>query len=120
MKFLNAANGVSNSVLNIVQMGVVAFTDNGTLLFNNKTCLKKLRVEELPQSFIDFVQTFVHDEQVLLDLQVYESLLPKQRPQENEDISSKARSLSRSRPESRSETGSSSFILVSRFSRSRH
>ena len=85
MKFLNAANGVSNSVLNIVQMGVVAFTDNGTLLFNNKTCLKKLRVEELPQSFIDFVQTFVHDEQVLLDLQVYESLLPKQRPQENED-----------------------------------
>lgn len=85
MKFLNAANGVSNSVLNIVQMGVVAFTDNGTLLFNNKTCLKKLRVEELPQSFTDFVEKFVHDEKVLVDLQMYESLLPKQRPQENED-----------------------------------
>ena len=85
MKFLNAANGVSNSVLNIVQMGVVAFTDNGTLLFNNKTCLKKLRVEELPQSFTEFVEKFVHDEQVLVDLQIYESLLPKTRPQENED-----------------------------------
>lgn len=85
MKFLNAANGVSNSVLNIVQMGVVAFTDNGTLLFNNKTCLKKLRVEELPQTFTEFVDKFVHDEQILIDLQVYESLLPKTRPQENED-----------------------------------
>ena len=85
MKFLNAANGVSNSVLNIVQMGVVAFTDNGTLLFNNKTCLKKLRVEELPQSFTEFVEKFVHDEKILVDLQIYESLLPKTRPQENED-----------------------------------
>ena len=29
LKFLNAANGVSNSVMNIVQMGVVAFTPAG-------------------------------------------------------------------------------------------
>ena len=85
MKFLNAANGVSNSVLNIVQMGVVAFTDNGTLLFNNKTCLKKLRVDTLPQSFTEFVETFVHDEKILLDLQVYESLLPETRSPETED-----------------------------------
>lgn len=85
LKFLNAANGVSNSVLNIVQMGVVAFTDKGTLLFNNKTCLKKLRVEELPQSFTEFVSTFIPDKSVAVDLQLYETDLNEQSPSENDE-----------------------------------
>ncbi|MBR3033546.1 MAG: ATP-binding protein [Clostridiales bacterium] len=85
LKFLNAANGVSNSVMNIVQMGVVAFTEKGTLLFNNKTCLKKLRVSELPQSFTEFVETFVTDKDILMELKLYETDLPEQRPQESED-----------------------------------
>ena len=82
MKFINAANGVANSVLNIVQMGVVAFTESGMLLFNNKTSLKKLRVEELPQSFADFVDTFIPDKEILMQLRLYEDMLPEQRPQE--------------------------------------
>lgn len=85
LKFLNAANGVSNSVMNIVQMGVVAFTEKGTLLFNNKTCLKKLRVEELPQSFTEFVETFVKDKDILMELRLYESDLPDQKPQDSDD-----------------------------------
>ncbi|MBP5417358.1 MAG: ATP-binding protein [Clostridiales bacterium] len=85
LMFLNAANGVSNSVMNIVQMGVVAFTEKGTLLFNNKTCLKKLRVEALPQSFTEFVETFVTDKNILMELRLYESDLPEQRPPESED-----------------------------------
>ena len=82
MKFINAANGVANSVLNIVQMGVVAFTESGMLLFNNRTSLKKLRVEELPQSFADFVDTFIPDKEILMQLRLYEDMLPEQRPQE--------------------------------------
>ena len=85
LMFLNAANGVSNSVMNIVQMGVVAFTEKGTLLFNNKTCLKKLRVEALPQSFTEFVETFVTDKNILMELRLYESDLPEQRPPESDD-----------------------------------
>ena len=85
LMFLNAANGVSNSVMNIVQMGVVAFTEKGTLLFNNKTCLKKLRVSELPQSFTEFVETFVTDKDILMELKLYESDLPEQRPPESDD-----------------------------------
>ncbi|MBR5425601.1 MAG: ATP-binding protein [Clostridiales bacterium] len=85
LKFLNAANGVSNSVMNIVQMGVVAFTEKGMLLFNNKTCLKKLRVEELPQSFTEFVEKFVTDKDIPMQLKLYEADLPEQRPQETED-----------------------------------
>lgn len=85
LQFLNAANGVSNSVLNIVQMGVVAFTESGMLLFNNRTCLKKLRVEKLPQSFTDFVSQFVEDKDILIQLRLYEDLLPKTRPAESED-----------------------------------
>ena len=85
LMFLNAANGVSNSVMNIVQMGVVAFTEKGTLLFNNKTCLKKLRVEALPQSFTEFVETFVTDKSILMELRLYESDLPEQRPPESDD-----------------------------------
>jgi len=85
LQFLNAANGVSNSVLNIVQMGVVAFTESGMLLFNNRTCLKKLRVEKLPQSFTDFVSQFVEDKDILIQLRLYEDLLPKARPAESED-----------------------------------
>ena len=85
LKFLNAANGVSNSVMNIVQMGVVAFTEKGMLLFNNKTCLKKLRVEELPQSFTEFVEQFVTDKDVLMQLRLYEADLPDQKPQETDE-----------------------------------
>lgn len=85
LMFLNAANGVSNSVMNIVQMGVVAFTEKGTLLFNNKTCLKKLRVDALPQSFTEFVETFVTDKNILMELRLYESDLPEQRPPESDD-----------------------------------
>lgn len=75
MQFLNAANGVSNSVMNIVQMGVVAFTETGMLLFNNKTSLKKLRVESLPQSFTEFVEQFITDNEFLVKLKLYETLL---------------------------------------------
>ena len=85
LKFLNAANGVSNSVMNIVQMGVVAFTEKGMLLFNNKTCLKKLRVDELPQSFTEFVEQFVTDKDVLMQLRLYEADLPDQKPQETDE-----------------------------------
>ncbi|MBO4495262.1 MAG: hypothetical protein J5752_05340 [Clostridiales bacterium] len=87
MMFLNAANGVSNSVMNIVQMGVVAFTESGMLLFNNKTCLKKLRVEELPQSFSDFVQQFIPDKEIMIKLRLYESLLDdEKKPESDEEI----------------------------------
>lgn len=85
LKYINAQNGVSNSVLNIVEMGVVAFTEKGTLLFSNKTCLKKLRVEELPQSFIEFVSTFIPDKSVAVQLQLYETDLAEQAALETEE-----------------------------------
>lgn len=85
MKFLNAANGVSNSVLNIVQMGVVAYTEKGTLLFNNQNCLKKLKVEELPQSFTEFVSTFIPDKSVAVQLQLYETDLAEQAALDSEE-----------------------------------
>ncbi len=85
LRFLNAANGVSNSVLNIVQMGVVAYTDKGTLLFNNQNCLKRLKVEELPQSFTEFVSTFIPDKNVAVQLQLYETDLQEQTALESED-----------------------------------
>ena len=85
MKYLNATNGVSNSVLNIVQMGVVAFTSDGELLFNNKTSLKKLRVEQVPPSFSEFVNQFIEDKEIMMQLRFYESSLPEQRTTETED-----------------------------------
>ncbi len=96
LRYINTTNGVSNSVLNIVQMGVVVFTERGQLLYHNKTCLKKLRVEELPSVFTEFVSTFIPDPQVILDLRLYEDALPSERkapendedPQENEKIES--------------------------------
>ena len=83
--FDRVENGVSNSVLNIVQVGVVAFTDNGTLLFNNKTCLKKLKVNKVPTSFTEFVETFIKDPEVLMKLRLYESSLPQEKPTETEE-----------------------------------
>ncbi len=90
LKFLNAANGVSNSVMNIVQMGVVAFTETGMLLFNNKTSLKKLRVESLPQSFTEFVEQFITDPEFLVKLKLYESLLNDPIPDADEHSSGKS------------------------------
>lgn len=90
MQFLNAANGVSNSVMNIVQMGVVAFTETGMLLFNNKTSLKKLRVESLPQSFTEFVEQFITDPEFLVKLKLYESLLDDPIPDADEHSSGKS------------------------------
>jgi len=92
MQFLNAANGVSNSVMNIVQMGVVAFTETGMLLFNNKTSLKKLRVETLPQSFAEFVEMFISDNEVMVKLKLYESLLDEDAPETEEEAAGKAES----------------------------
>ncbi len=89
MMFLNAANGVSNSVMNIVQMGVVAFTETGMLLFNNKTALKKLRVENIPQSFAEFVEQFITDPEVKVKLTLYESLLDDEPPVTDEESQEK-------------------------------
>lgn len=85
LKFLNASNGVSNSVMNIVQMGVVAFTENGKLLFNNKTTLEKLHVDKLPQVFSEFVTQFIPDKEVMMKLRMYESLLSETRSSEDDD-----------------------------------
>ncbi|MBR5975564.1 MAG: hypothetical protein IK020_10340 [Clostridiales bacterium] len=96
LRYLNAANGVSNSVLNIVQMGVAMFSGSGILIYNNKNCLKRLRVEDLPKSFFEFVETFITDPKIKADLKVYGETISdvKKSPdtdeesQENEKIES--------------------------------
>ena len=81
MQYINATNGVTNSVMNIVEIGVVAYTDAGTFLFNNTSSLKKLHVDKLPDTFNEFVDQFIQDRDTRVQLELYESLLDKDPPE---------------------------------------
>lgn len=85
MQYINATNGVTNSVMNIVEIGVVAYTDAGTFLFNNTSSLKKLHVDKLPDTFNEFVDQFIQDRDTRVQLELYESLLDKDPPETNDD-----------------------------------
>ncbi len=85
MQYINATNGVTNSVMNIVEIGVVAYTDAGTFLFNNTSSLKKLHVDKLPDTFDEFVDMFIKDRDTRVELELYESLLEKDPPENETD-----------------------------------